>query len=594
MKAKPLILIRIFIVIVFLCGYEQVSGEGSKFTVVDPIEVVKNMSPGWNLGNTLDATPTEGYWGIPPVEEYIFDDIKKAGFKAVRIPITWTYHLYPAPDYEVDPKWMDRVEEVVDWALERDFYVVINCHHDSGLWVTKMIIDPETGRYVNNYNNSIIKLEKLWVQIAERFKDKNEKLIFEIINEPRSEGDPGEKFGPPKDPDNPETRYDMTQEQLDDLNKRILKIIRSSGGNNDRRLVMICGLAWASEEILNILKLEIPDDEYIILTAHYYIPWLFVKNWAGTTTWGTQKDKKEAKDIFKKLYDSFVKNGFPVVIGEWGTWEKNDLLSKWYYHDYITKTAYKYGITCMLFDGGHGLYFDRKTRTWRDEMIKDITVNAGRGIPNSFMFPIDAYFKAGTGAEEDLTVKLELNGNQLLGIYNGKTKLVKDKDYFYTPKTVTIKKEYLKKLLNSGGLGTVATLRFGFSEGVDMPLSINRYDLPKFPESSTLDKRECGQWTGIAIPASFNGTKLAKVSVVDKENKKPIMRGWTPYIDMHDHFDYDEKGFILKKGLLDSLNNDTLFTLEFWPENIRVELEMSILSPYLIEARNFRVYEVKD
>ncbi|WP_054705253.1 cellulase family glycosylhydrolase [Bacillus sp. JCM 19041] len=102
---------------------------------ISPQSVVENMGAGWNLGNTLDAIPTEGSWNNPPVREETFDDIKEAGFESVRIPVTWTDHMGPAPNYVVEDAWMDRVEQVVDWAMDRDFYVVLNVHHDSWQWL---------------------------------------------------------------------------------------------------------------------------------------------------------------------------------------------------------------------------------------------------------------------------------------------------------------------------------------------------------------------------------------------------------------------------------------------------------------------------
>ncbi len=556
------------------------------FTVISPEEAAKNMSPGWNMGNTLDAIPTEGAWNNPPSEEYIFDDIKKAGFKSVRIPITWQYHMGPAPDYKIDSQWMNRVEQVVDWALKRDFYVIITPHHDND-WVSKMAIDPETGKYVNDYENNIIKFEKLWEQIAERFQGKSKKLIFEILNEP----DAGQwefQLEKPKDPQNPEIKHHLTPKQMDDLNNRILKVIRLSGSYNDKRLVMVGTLGNIIEKTLKFFK--IPDDKYIILTVHHYEEWSFLIN-HGVATWGTEQDKKHTEQIFEQLYSKFIKNGLPVIIGEWCTFAKSDKLSIWYYHDYTIKTANKYGIPCILWDSGRE-YFDRKNRVWRDETLKNIIINACNGITNSFIFPVDNYFKVNTDIKEDLIVKVELNSNQLIDIYNAETKLIKNIDYVLDPpnSSVTIKKEYLAKLLNTTQLGTVATLKFNFSKGVDMPLNLIRYNLPQFPTSNLkIDKSNSGGKIGsnITIPVSFNGTKLVKVTLVDKANKKPVIDAWTPYIKMINdnfdyNFDYNDIGIILDKDLLSSIKADSVFTFEFFPEYIKIEMQACLTPSYLI------------
>jgi endoglucanase len=570
---RPALLIVLTINILLIIPPKGYTVE-EKFTPVTPQEAVKNMSPGWNLGNTLDAIPTEGSWNNLPVKEYVFDDIKKAGFRTVRIPVTWEPHMGQAPDYKVDPKWFDRVEQVVDWALKRDFYVILDAHNDDR-WLAQMAIDAETGKYVNDYENNIGKFDKLWEQIAERFKGKSEKLILEILNEP----DPGQWETPlekPTDPKNPEVKYQLTPKQMTDLNNRILKIIRSSGGYNDKRLVVVAGLANKFVQTLKFF--ETPDDKYIILTIHYFDPWGFVSNW-GITTWGTNKEKEEVNIIFKELYSAYIENGLPIVLGEWGSLKKNDRLSRWYYNDYIAKTAYKYGMACILWDDGVTAsdYFDRENRVWKDGTLKDVTVTACKGIPNSFVFPADTYFRINTHPG-DLSVKLELNGNQLVNIYNGKNKLVKGINYTFGSKNsaITIKKEYLAKILKTQDLGTVATLRFDFSQGVDIPLNIIQYSLPKFPENEiTVDKNELKSWTKqqyMFIPISYNGTKLARISLIDKTNRKPIIRTWMPYIAINDHFDYDDTGIMFKRDLLNKIETDSLITFEFWPEDVKIEM----------------------
>ena len=552
---------------------------GSNFTPISSIEVVKDMSPGWSLGDTLDAIRTEGApgWYNSPVEEYVFDDIKKAGFKTVRIPVTWAYHIGSAPDYKVDPKWFDRVEQVVDWALKRGFYVITEAHHDSTVWFSKMAIDPVTGEYVNDYNNQILKLEKLWQQISERFKEKSEKLIFEIINEPQYDKT-GHNPKRPTNPNNPEAVYDLTPDQMNDMNMRIIKIIRSSGGYNDKRLVMVCGL---SDDIKETLKyFHAPDDKYTILTVHYFYPWDFICNWWGRTTWGTESEKNYVEYIFKRLSETFVENRLPVVIGEWGPSPKIDRFSSWHYCDYIVKTAYKYDMPCIWWD--EGKKFNRKERKWGDEALKDIIVNAGLGIPNSFISPADAYFKVNTDVKDDLIIKLELNGNELVNIYNGDKPVTRSYYVLDTKNsTVIINRRYLAGLLKSKGLGgVVATLKFDFSKGADLPLHIIQYDLPKISENSiVVDKTNGDIQSDMEIPVSFNGTKLATISIVDKADKRPVTTDtWTPYLRMYHHFDYTDNAIILKKELLNSLKSDSLITFEFWPKDVKVEMKAKVLT----------------
>jgi len=161
--------------------------------------------------------------------------------------------------YTIDKAFLDRVEQVVDWSLSRGFVTIINSHHDD--WIKE------------DYNGNIERFEKIWEQIAERFKNKSENLLFEIMNEP---------FG------------NITDEQIDDMNSRILKIIRKT---NPTRIVIIGGGYWNSYNTL--VNIKIPDDPYLIGTFHYYDPYEFTHKWRGT--WGTQEDMDTVVRVFDLL-----------------------------------------------------------------------------------------------------------------------------------------------------------------------------------------------------------------------------------------------------------------------------------------------------
>ncbi|KAG8919162.1 hypothetical protein FRC02_001853 [Tulasnella sp. 418] len=213
------------------------------FVDTKPSVAWKTISPGWNLGNTLDAIPTEGSWGNSGLTAQTFDDIKAAGFKSVRIPVTWTHHFQTeAPSYTVDPTWMTRVETVVDWALARGVWVVLNVHHDSWEWADLSKYTP----------GQVDKFEKLWTQIATRFKNKSEKLIFESLNEPAGS------------PDN-----QVTADLYNDLNTRFLNIVRNSGGYNAKRITSLPSL-HTSIELGNLYFKDPPaGDDY---WTYQYVP----------------------------------------------------------------------------------------------------------------------------------------------------------------------------------------------------------------------------------------------------------------------------------------------------------------------------------
>ncbi|WP_026587003.1 cellulase family glycosylhydrolase [Bacillus sp. NSP9.1] len=513
---------------------------------VRPKQLLEKMSPGWNLGNTLDAIPTEGSWNNPPVEEHTFDDIRDAGFKSVRIPVTWDSHIGSAPGYKIDSGWMNRVEKVTDWALERDFYVVLNIHHDSWLWINRM---------GESQQETLDKLGKVWTQIAERFKNKNERLLFEIVNEPTG----------------------MDADQLNLLNREMLSKIRMTGGHNDHRLVIIGGLEDNKDELLN--SFELPDDDRIVLTYHYYSPWDYVSNWWGRTTWGSAQEIAEMERDIRPVYDKFVSKGYPVIIGEYGTLGANEKHSKWQYHDTLVRLARKYDMIPMWWDNGND-QFDRFARQWRDPVVKDIVVQAGKGVSNAIIKPADLFLKKGETIT-DQKVDIQLAGNTLTGIYRQTEELQEGYDYTVDDdgKTVVINASWLKKLISeSGQPGMKAQLTFAFHKGSDQVLDVIVYDQPKLEKNEfTVSKSAI---TGdLKIPASLNGTKLATVKGTVDSTGRPVLEevwSWTPYMN-HDEDFYEKNGDLyLRERVLHYLKSDSTFTFEMWPKGVDVDVKVKV------------------
>ena len=170
---------------------------------------VAAMQPGWNLGNSLDATGAdETSWGNPRVTEALLDGVKAQGFKSIRIPVTWGQHQGGSPGYTIEAAYLARVKEVVNWALADGFYVMINVHHDSWQWLNSM--PGAKARY-----------DATWTQIATAFRDSPNKLVFESVNEPQF-SDEGQ-----------------SETYLDQLNKSFHGIVRGSGGGNATRLLVL-------------------------------------------------------------------------------------------------------------------------------------------------------------------------------------------------------------------------------------------------------------------------------------------------------------------------------------------------------------------
>ena len=189
-----------------------------------------------------------------------FDDYVDAGFNTVRVPIRWDKHTLVDSPYTVSETWLDTVEQVIDWGLSKDLYLIINAHHD--WWL------------VNNYDSIKVRdrFHAIWNQISNRFKTKSPKLLFEIINEP----------------------HGMTKENVDELNFDILQIIRIE---NPQRIVIYGGYSWSNSD--HLLQAEVLDDPFIIGYFHSYDPWEFAGK--GNGIWGSEYDINQIKTKF----DSF-------------------------------------------------------------------------------------------------------------------------------------------------------------------------------------------------------------------------------------------------------------------------------------------------
>lgn len=314
-------------------------------------EFAKKLGAGWNLGNTLEACEkgseekmgleSEAYWGNPYTTKKTIEAVKNAGFKTVRIPITWAPHLGDAPDYKIDEEWLARVKQIVDWVLECDMYAVINVHHDDAFW---LVTDKESEE------KSIEILTKIWAQLAEEFKDYDERLIFDIMNEPRVTGAPEEWYG-----------TDEYREVVNNLHKEAVETIRKSGGNNETRFLMLSTYA-AKEHKDNVKALVLPDDEYLLVTIHFYYGTAHQSEFLDCEKKLSLKDKIEIYKTFRLMYDTFISKGIGVVNGEFGWTDRENkgyLREKAYFY---VETASKFGIPCFVWDNGESFrLFNRET-----------------------------------------------------------------------------------------------------------------------------------------------------------------------------------------------------------------------------------------
>lgn len=353
-------------------------------------EITKAMKTGWNLGNTFDATgatgmPSEMSWGQPYTEEEMIDGLAASGIKTLRIPVSWHNHIIDKKTYTISPEWMDRVKTVVNWALQNDMYVIINSHHDNYEKESKM---PAASGYYPNSTNLIESqrfLYNIWGQIATAFNNGyDEHLIFETMNEPRPAGTNCEWWY------SGDSRCLDAAKCLNLLNQTALDAIRATGGNNSQRFVM-CPALQASENAATTSSFKMPQDSAqgkLILSIHAYTPYSFAMESPGERTF-TQDHKTELNTMFSKLKKKYIDAGYPVVIGEYGATNKDNLDDRLAWFDYYISTAKSFGIPCILWDNGvwqtridengkpdysegYG-YYNRLEQTWYfPEIIKTI------------------------------------------------------------------------------------------------------------------------------------------------------------------------------------------------------------------------------
>lgn len=315
----------------------------------DALRFVRDMKAGWNLGNTFDAMdctwladPMDyetGWCGVRTSRELI-DALYQAGFRTIRIPVSWHNHL--SADWTVDAAWMDRVEEVVSWALDRDMYVILNIHHDC----SPSFYYPDAAHYENSERYMRI----VWSQIAERFRDRDEHLIFEGINEPRLAGTSYEWWWTESDP----VCLDAMA-QIVKLNQVFVDTVRAAGGRNADRYLMVPAYD-ASPEYACRDAFTLPADSAdnrIIVSVHAYTPYDFALEQPGTDTFSLDNSKQKSviAMFLSSLYTKYVANGIPVVIGEFGAMEKNgNLQARVDWLSFYAAQARSRGITCCWWD----------------------------------------------------------------------------------------------------------------------------------------------------------------------------------------------------------------------------------------------------
>lgn len=347
----------------------------------DALSFTRDMEIGWSLGNAFDAKDCDwlsdeldyetGWCGAKTSKELI-SKLKEAGFKTIRIPVSWHNHV-DSQD-KISEAWLDRVEEVVSWAYDEGMYVVLNIHHDDDpdyMYPSYECLD-RSKQYIAN----------IWEQLAARFADYDEHLIFEVMNEPRMVGTEIEWWI--EDPD-----IDLAKEAFDCINQMNqvgVDTIRANGqGYNSSRYIMVPGYV-ASPEYALVDEFKLPDDSNasaenrLIVAIHAYTPYDFALNRSGTKVFdiATRNGTDDIDWFMKRIYEKFIAKGTPVLVGEFGALDKDNLECRMQFTAYYVAMARKYGLTCFVWDnnayktdGENFMLIDRTTLEWKFPEIVD-------------------------------------------------------------------------------------------------------------------------------------------------------------------------------------------------------------------------------
>lgn len=330
-------------------------------------ELIEDMGLGINLGNTMEATGTwihngsvsdyETCWGSPVITEEMIKGYKDAGFGVVRVPANWSNMM--SDDYTLNADYVARIHQIVDWILENDMYVILNTHHEKWL-----------GDMPTNEAEVLLKFTRIWEQIAESFKNYDDRLMFEGLNEEAGYDSVWNQYGSSTE------GKDIAYGYVNTLNQTFVDTVRASGGNNAKRHLLIAG--YYTDVVRTCDEMfVVPNDpaDRIAVSVHYYTPSTLTilekdADWGkAKTEWGSDDDLAELNKMMDMLTETFVSKGIPVIVGEYGCFGKNKTedVKRAYMID-VCRETYERNMLPILWDT-HDTFYDRNTCTYKDPLM---------------------------------------------------------------------------------------------------------------------------------------------------------------------------------------------------------------------------------
>ena len=351
--------------VILLSGCSADSYDSSAMRDMTTQELIEDMGLGINLGNTFEATGSwvggttvsafERCWGSPIITEEMIKGIKDGGFGVVRLPANWSNLM--SDDYTISPEFDARIHEVVDWILDNDMYVILNMHHET--WIADMPTNEE--ECLTHYS-------RLWEQITESFKDYDDHLMFESLNEEGGWDSVWNQYGSSTEGKAEAFGY------LNKLNQTFVDIVRASGGNNKKRHLLIAGYYTNIEHTCDELFVMPTDPENrLAVSVHYYETSTLTileadADWGkAKTDWGSESDIAKLNSLLDLMKTTFTDKGIPVIVGEYGCFGKNKTqeVKRAYMVD-VCRETYIRGMLPVLWDT-QNTFYNRITQTYNDE-----------------------------------------------------------------------------------------------------------------------------------------------------------------------------------------------------------------------------------
>ena len=333
---------KVFVALAGLLGALRAQAE--PMADLNAWDAAQQMGFGVNIGNTLDNTTTwETGWGNPRITKAYIESLAADGFKAVRLPVAWDTY---ARDGRISDDKLARVGQIADWITAAGMFCVVNIHWDGG-WIDSSNKERFAKTFATFSPDAERKYQAYWTQIASYFASRNEKLIFEALNE--------------------ETNFEGTGSRekayatLTRVNQLFIDTVRKTGGNNATRLLIVTGYSTDFEKTAN-KEYALPTDTVphkLFISVHYYTPWQFAgmtrdESWGKMQpTWGSAGDVAELNRLFDVMQEFCKRNDIPAFIGEFApTTERKDAASRVRWMSAVAEAALARKMVPVLWETG--------------------------------------------------------------------------------------------------------------------------------------------------------------------------------------------------------------------------------------------------